>query len=65
MENEKNQQETNKPEKANIWKTWLKRFGVGGLIFFTVKGIITSTLIYFLGKNAWAIVKDYVLQWLD
>jgi len=37
----------------------VKKFGVGGIIFFTVKGIITSTLIYFLGKNFWIIIRDY------
>ena len=52
--------ETLAEEKSSIWKRWIKRFGVGGLIFFTVKGLITSTLIYFLGKNFWVIIKDYV-----
>jgi hypothetical protein len=35
------------PEEANSseasssrWKTWIKRVGVGGLIFFTVKGLV-------------------------
>lgn len=41
------------------WKILLKKFGIGGIIFFTVKGIITSTLIYFLGKNFWIIIRDY------
>lgn len=50
-------------KKLSKWKLWVKRFGIGGIIFFTVKGIITSTLIYFLGKNFWIIIKDYVLQW--
>jgi len=52
----------NKPvekEKNSKWKQWVKRFGVGGIIFFTVKGIITSTLIYFLGKNFWTIIRSY------
>ena len=38
-------------KKVPRWKSLLKKFGIGGIIFFTVKGIITSTLIYFLGKN--------------
>lgn len=52
----------NEPEKKEThskWKQWVKRFGVGGIIFFTVKGIITSTLIYFLGKNFFSIISNY------
>ncbi|MCW2463306.1 hypothetical protein HNP50_001558 [Elizabethkingia anophelis] len=52
-------------EKKSIWKRWIKRFGIGGIIFFTVKGIITSTLIYFLGKNFWIIIKDYFISWFE
>ena len=52
-------------QKTSVWKRWVKRFGIGGLIFFTVKGIITSTLIYFLGKNFWVIIKDYFSAWFD
>lgn len=47
------------PEKNSKLKLWIKRFGVGGIIFFTVKGIITSTLIYFLGKNFLTVIADY------
>ncbi|MBP6576442.1 MAG: hypothetical protein KA796_05570 [Chryseobacterium sp.] len=46
-------------EKVPKWKRLLKKFGIGGIIFFTVKGIISSTLIYFLGKNFWIIIQDY------
>ncbi|KFC20034.1 hypothetical protein [Chryseobacterium sp. FH1] len=46
-------------KKLPKWKILLKKFGIGGIIFFTVKGIITSTLIYFLGKNFWIIIRDY------
>ena len=55
------------PEEKKVprWKILLKKFGIGGIIFFTVKGIITSTLIYFLGKNFWIIIRDYVAQWFD
>jgi len=49
----------NDGKKETKWKSLLKKFGVGGIIFFTVKGIITSTLIYFLGKNFWIIIRDY------
>jgi len=60
MENNQITQEKNiSEEKSSVWKRWVKRFGVGGLIFFTVKGIITSTLIYFLGKNFWEVIKNY------
>ncbi|WP_313100208.1 hypothetical protein [Epilithonimonas sp.] len=52
-------------KKSPKWKSLLKKFGIGGIIFFTAKGIITSTLIYFLGKNFWIIIKDYVAQWFD
>ncbi|AZA74413.1 hypothetical protein [Chryseobacterium indoltheticum] len=46
-------------EKKSRWKKMLKKFGIGGIIFFTVKGIITSTLIYFLGKNFWSVISSY------
>lgn len=48
-----------KKKKPSRWKLWVKRFGIGGIIFFTVKGIITSALIYFLGKNFWIIIKQW------
>ena len=37
--------------QKSTWKKWVAKFGIGGLIFFTIKGIISTTLIYFLGKN--------------
>ncbi len=52
-------------KKLPRWKSLLKKFGIGGIIFFTVKGIITSTLIYFLGKNFWMVIRDYFTQWFD
>ncbi len=52
-------------KKLPRWKSLLKKFGIGGIIFFTVKGIITSTLIYFLGKNFWMVIRDYFAQWFD
>jgi hypothetical protein len=63
--------ENNKPvnqpvqENTSKWKQWVKRFGVGGIIFFTVKGIITSTLIYFLGKNFWSVISTYFTTLFD
>ena len=57
------QLQTTEEKKSPKWKSLLKKFGIGGIIFFTVKGIITSTLIYFLGKNFWVIIKDFFSQW--
>ena len=34
------------------WKKWLKNLGIGGIIFFTVKGLITTYLIFMAGKCA-------------
>ncbi|MGC4129823.1 MAG: hypothetical protein QM564_09800 [Bergeyella sp.] len=66
MENNKPLTETTVgEEKSNRWKKMLKKFGIGGIIFFSVKGIITSTLIYFLGKNFWEVIKDYVTAWFN
>ncbi|KQT23228.1 hypothetical protein ASG22_12645 [Chryseobacterium sp. Leaf405] len=60
MENNKTINEPVVEEKKNSkWKRLVKKFGIGGIIFFTVKGIISSTLIYFLGKNAWSVVAGY------
>ncbi|MFZ4928361.1 hypothetical protein [Chryseobacterium sp. Mn2064] len=50
---------TTKENKGSKWKSLVKKFGIGGIIFFTVKGIITSTLIYFLGKNFWTVISNY------
>jgi hypothetical protein len=60
MENNKTINEPVAEEKKSPrWKRLVKKFGIGGIIFFTVKGIISSTLIYFLGKNAWSIIAGY------
>nr|WP_314490789.1 hypothetical protein [uncultured Chryseobacterium sp.] len=60
MENNKSLNEPVGEEvKKSRWKKMLKKFGIGGIIFFTVKGIITSTLIYFLGKNFWNVISSY------
>ncbi|CAH0208050.1 hypothetical protein MP478_08760 [Chryseobacterium sp. WG14] len=59
MENNTSKEDFSKQKDNSKWKQWIKRFGVGGIIFFTVKGIITSTLIYFLGKNFWNIITKY------
>ena len=57
---------TENPEvKPSKWKRLVKKFGIGGIIFFTVKGIITSTLIFFLGKNFWTIIKEYFAAWFQ
>ncbi|KFF23486.1 hypothetical protein [Chryseobacterium vrystaatense] len=61
MENNNTVENNNAGEekKSSKWKSLVKKFGVGGIIFFTVKGIITSTLIYFLGKNFWTVISNY------
>ncbi|KQT18061.1 hypothetical protein ASG31_04815 [Chryseobacterium sp. Leaf404] len=59
MENNKVNAEGAEEKKKTRWKQMVKKFGVGGIIFFTVKGIITSTLIYFLGKNFWTVINNY------
>ena len=59
MSENKQMQEEGTGEKKSRWKKLLKKFGIGGIIFFTVKGIITSTLIYFLGKNFWEVISGY------
>ncbi|UZT98300.1 hypothetical protein ODZ84_01645 [Chryseobacterium fluminis] len=59
MENNKAVNEPVNEKKNSKWKSLVKKFGIGGIIFFTVKGIITSTLIYFLGKNFWTVISNY------
>jgi hypothetical protein len=39
-------------QKDSKWKSLVKKFGIGGLIFFTIKGIISLTLILWAGKCA-------------
>jgi len=39
-------------EKKETKKEWLKRIGWVGILFFTVKGIITTYLIFQAGKCA-------------
>ena len=41
--------ENQQPENNNRtkFKTWFKRVGIGGLIFFTVKGIAWLFVFYF------------------
>jgi len=59
MENNKVPDDATEDKKKSKWKQMVKKFGIGGIIFFTVKGIITSTLIYFLGKNFWTVISSY------
>ncbi|WP_034761052.1 hypothetical protein [Chryseobacterium gregarium] len=65
MENNKTIQEPLQEKKDSKWKSLVKKFGIGGIIFFTVKGIITSTLIYFLGKNFWTVISNYFSTMFD
>lgn len=65
MENNKDVKESEEVKKNSKWKSLVKKFGIGGIIFFTVKGIITSTLIYFLGKNFWTVISNYFTAIFD
>lgn len=65
MENNKDVKESEELKKNSKWKSLVKKFGIGGIIFFTVKGIITSTLIYFLGKNFWTVISNYFTAIFD
>ncbi|WP_294252088.1 hypothetical protein [uncultured Chryseobacterium sp.] len=65
MEENKTVQEPAEEKKSSRWKSMVKKFGIGGIIFFTVKGIITSTLIYFLGKNFWTVISNYFTTMFD
>lgn len=65
MENNKDVKESEEVKKSSKWKSLVKKFGIGGIIFFTVKGIITSTLIYFLGKNFWSVISTYFTTIFD
>lgn len=33
------------------WKSWLKRIGIAGFLFFLLKGIGWLVVFYFLGKQ--------------
>lgn len=39
--------EDQKPQQNSQFKTWFKRVGIGGLIFFTVKGLVWLAIFYF------------------
>lgn len=28
------------------WKTWLRRFGIGGFLFFLIKGLVWLAVIF-------------------
>ena len=45
--------------QKSTWKKWVAKFGIGGLIFFTIKGIISTSLIYFLGKNFLEVIASW------
>jgi len=38
-------------EKKDDKKTWLKRLGIAGILFFVIKGTISLTLILFAGSK--------------
>ena len=39
------------PRKSK-WKSWLKKIGIAGFLFFLIKGLIWLAIFYFLGKSA-------------
>lgn len=41
-----------KKQKDESVKDWLKRIGWAGILFFTIKGIITTYLLFQAGKCA-------------
>ncbi|MEY4927010.1 MAG: hypothetical protein RI894_1446 [Bacteroidota bacterium] len=41
------------PEEA-AWKQWLKRMGIGGFLFFLIKGILWLLLPYLGLKGLWS-----------
>ncbi|MFK7773384.1 MAG: hypothetical protein AB8F94_14645 [Saprospiraceae bacterium] len=41
-----------KKQKTESTQNWLKRIGWAGILFFTVKGIITTYLLFQAGKCA-------------
>lgn len=49
MDNQYKNQEhsSDHSEKSTKFKKWLKRVGIGGLVFFTVKGLIWLLIFYF------------------
>lgn len=38
---------------------WLKKLGIWTIVFFVVKGTISTILIYYFGKGIW----QYVAEW--
>lgn len=65
MENNKTVNEAEDEKKKSKWESLVKKFGIVGIIFFTVKGIISSTLIYLLGKNFWTVISNYFANLFD
>ena len=45
-----NQNQNIDQKEESKFKIWLKRVGIGGLIFFTVKGIVWLFIIFWAGK---------------
>lgn len=48
----KEEVQENEVENKKSLKKWFKKIGVAGIIFFTVKGIISTYFIVQLGKCA-------------
>jgi hypothetical protein len=45
--------ETSKEPSGNKLKTWLKRVGIVGFLFFLIKGLVWLALFFFVGKSIW------------
>ncbi|MEG2079370.1 hypothetical protein [Chryseobacterium sp.] len=65
MENQETLNEITEEKKNSKWKQLVKKFGVWGIVFFTVKGIITTTLGLYLGNNLWSVIKTYFTTVFD
>jgi hypothetical protein len=42
--------ENQNTQKSANWKSWLKKFGIIGFMFFFIKGLVWLAVIFGLGK---------------
>jgi hypothetical protein len=45
-------EQDNQLNSESKWK-FFKKFGIGTIVFFTIKGTISTILIYYTGKGFW------------
>jgi hypothetical protein len=45
-------QEPQAPEKSST-RSWLKKIGIIGILFFVIKGCITTALLILAGQGLW------------